>query len=198
MNGGQFNKPTSKKDFVIAMNTFLHSLLPIPILGIAAYSGTGKTTLLLKLLPLLQARGVRVGVIKHAHHAFEIDHHGKDSFRLRKEGGAQQVLLASRHRWALMTETPAQDEPSLAKLLLHLEVGSLDLVLIEGFKHERFAKIELHRAALQHPYLFTQDEDIVAFASDALPCVPLSIPFLPLNEVEQIADFVMRFCKLAV
>ncbi len=182
----------------MAINTFLHSLLPIPILGFAAYSGTGKTTLLLKLLPILQARGVRVGVIKHAHHAFEIDHQGKDSFRLRKEGGAQQVLLASRQRWALMSETPTQNEPNLADLLLHLDVRTLDLVLIEGFKHEAFAKIELHRAELQHPYLFTQDSNIVAFASDILPSVPLSMPFLPLSDTVQIADFIVQFCQLSI
>ena len=120
----------------------------LPLLGFAAYSGTGKTTLLSKLIPLLTEKGYRIGIIKHTHHNIEIDKPGKDSFVLR-ESGASQIVVASRNRTAIIIEDPFQtEEPELSDALLNLNTDSLDLVLVEGFKHAELAKIELHRNAL--------------------------------------------------
>lgn len=165
-----------------------------PVIGFAAFSGTGKTTLLTKLLPALRERGLRVGMIKHAHHSFDIDQPGKDSYQLRK-AGAEQILVASRRRWALIAETPQREEdPDLAELLAHLDTSSLDLVLVEGFKHVRFPKIELHRPALGHPLLVADDESVIAVATD----IPLRIPRagvarLDLNAPDAIADFIVEY-----
>ncbi|HKQ31460.1 MAG TPA: molybdopterin-guanine dinucleotide biosynthesis protein B, partial [Burkholderiales bacterium] len=139
---------------------------PVPLLGIAAYSGTGKTTLLRQLLPLLRAHGLRVAIVKHAHHSFDTDIPGKDSYELRK-AGATQMLVASRHRWALVAETGDDAEPNLEKLLSRLDHTNLDLVLVEGFKSERFRKIELHRPSLGNPLLHPLDQSIIAIATDA-------------------------------
>jgi molybdopterin-guanine dinucleotide biosynthesis adapter protein len=163
-----------------------------PVLGFAAFSGTGKTTLLVKLLPLLTARGLRIGMIKHAHHTFDVDHPGKDSYVLRK-AGASQMLVSSRQRWALMVEieTP-REEPRLSDMLPHLDASCLDLILVEGFKHERIPKIELYRPSLGHPLLFPEDETVIAVATDApLPRTTV-LPVLDLNAPEQIAEFVLR------
>ena len=161
-----------------------------PVLGIAAWSGTGKTTLLVRLLPLLRAKGLRVGMIKHAHHDFDIDHPGKDSYRLRK-AGAEQMLIASDRRWALMVETPTPDEASIGEIIERLDHPSLNLILVEGFRHEVFPKLELHRGALGQPLLFPQDSSIIAIASDTL--LDTSLPQLNLNDTESIADFVAAF-----
>ncbi|MFA7386462.1 MAG: molybdopterin-guanine dinucleotide biosynthesis protein MobB [Thiohalobacteraceae bacterium] len=162
----------------------------LPVLGIAAWSGTGKTTLLVRLLPLLRAKGLRVGMIKHAHHNFDIDHPGKDSYRLRK-AGAEQMLIASDRRWALMVETPGLEEASLGEMTERLDQSVLDLILVEGFRHEVFPKLELYRAALGQPLLFPQDSSIIAIASDTL--LDISLPQLNLNDTESIADFVAAF-----
>ena len=164
---------------------------PIPLLGFAAYSGTGKTTLLRALLPLLNARGLRVGVVKHAHHTFDIDVPGKDSYELRRAGAAQ-MLVASRHRWALVTETPESSEPRLAELLAQLSPDTLDLVLVEGFKAEIFPKIELHRPSLGHPLMCRTDSSIIALATDAPVDNPPSLQLLDLNDPAGIATFVMN------
>jgi molybdopterin-guanine dinucleotide biosynthesis protein MobB len=166
-----------------------------PVLGFAAWSGTGKTTLLERLVPLLIARGLRVAVIKHAHHDFDIDLPGKDSHRLR-QAGARQVLVASRRRWALITEQDdGRPEPRLAELLPQLDHAQLDLILAEGFKHEAIPKIELHRAALGKPLLHPDDPTVVAIASDApLDPVP-AIPLLDLNRPAEIADFVAAYVQ---
>jgi molybdopterin-guanine dinucleotide biosynthesis protein MobB len=162
---------------------------PRPILGIAAYSGTGKTTLLERLIPLLEQRGIRTALLKHAHHDFDIDHPGKDSYRLR-HAGARQVMIASRRRWALMTETPqAGSEPRLAELLAHLDPTQFDLLLVEGFKHETLPKIELQRQALANPPLHPNDPDIIALASDR-PEADSTLPQLDLNRPESVADFI--------
>ena len=161
----------------------------VPVLGFAAYSGVGKTTLLVKLLALFQARGRRVGVIKHAHHDFDVDHPGKDSYELRK-AGAGQVLVASRRRWALMVESAPPAEPRLDDLLGRLDQSVLDLVLVEGFRHEAFPKIELHRPGLGHPVLFTVDISIIAVASDAPLPVATRLPVLDINRPEQIVNFI--------
>lgn len=164
-------------------------MLTKPILGIAAYSGTGKTTLLCRIIPLLRARGLRVGMIKHAHHTFQLDTPGKDSYELR-QAGAGQVLVASRNRWALMVETPGQDEPPLDALVARLNHDALDLVLVEGFKQGRFPKIELHRPALRKPLIFPTDDTVVAVACDAPLPVPAALPVLDLNDPSEVVDFI--------
>lgn len=160
-----------------------------PILGFAAFSGTGKTTLLTQLIPLLRAEGIRVGLIKHAHHDFDIDKPGKDSYELRKAGAAQ-VLVASSQRWALMVETPNQPEAQLGELITRLDQTALDLILVEGFRHVPFTKIELHRPALGHPLLCKEDNAIIAVASDAPLDLPNNLPLLDLNNPAAIARFI--------
>jgi molybdopterin-guanine dinucleotide biosynthesis protein B len=161
----------------------------LPIVGFAAYSGTGKTTLLRKLLPLLKARGIRVGMVKHAHHTFEMDQPGKDSYELRKAGAAQ-MLIASRSRWALMVERPTEREPRLDEVLLELDQAALDLILVEGFKDERFPKIELRRRGLKGKPFFPEDDNIVAVATDDPSELHTGLPILDLNSAEAIADFI--------
>jgi molybdopterin-guanine dinucleotide biosynthesis protein B len=163
----------------------------VPLLGFAAFSGTGKTTLLKKLIPLLTARGLKVGLIKHSHHAFEIDRPGKDSYELR-QAGANPVMLSSSHRRAIMTEHRPAREPTLNEELLHFEQTGLDLILVEGFKRERFPKIELHRPALGKPLLFPEDDTIIAIATDIAPAVEPTIPRLDINDPEQIARFILE------
>ncbi|MET0049360.1 MAG: molybdopterin-guanine dinucleotide biosynthesis protein MobB [Sedimenticola sp.] len=161
----------------------------IPVLGFAAYSGTGKTTLLKQLLPLLRGRGLRVGMIKHAHHDFEIDTPGKDSYELRK-AGASEMLIASGKRWALMVDTDGEGDPVLQEMLDRLDQSKLDLVLVEGFKHEAFPKIELHRPALGKPLIFPEDPDVIAVASDGELACTTELPRLDINDIASIADFV--------
>ena len=161
----------------------------VPLLGFVAFSNTGKTTLLARLLPLLRQRGLRVGVIKHARHGFDIDHPGKDSYILR-EAGAVQMLIGAPQRWALVTETPGQSDPNLDDLLPHLDQRHLDCILVEGFKHEPFPKIELHRPSRGQPLLCLSDETIIAVASDEPLTVALQLPLLDLNNPLQIVDFV--------
>ncbi len=168
-----------------------------PALGFAAYSGTGKTTLLRQLIPLLGGHGLRVGMIKHAHHNFDIDHPGKDSYELRKAGAAQ-VLVASDTRRALITEQREPREPVLAELLDQLDHTLFDLVLVEGFRHEAFPKIELHRPAMGRELMARKDKSIIAIACDDRPkfCPPL--PQLDLNSPAQIAEFVVDWHGKAV
>jgi len=162
-----------------------------PVLGFAAFSGTGKTTLLEKLIPQLTDRGIRIGLVKHAHHAFDIDQPGKDSYRLRK-AGAQQVLIASSQRQALMTENTTPQEPRLDELLARLDLDNIDLVLVEGFKHVAFPKIELHRKVLGKTLLHPEDADIIAVASDHLTdCGDL--PALDINDTAAIAAFIIEW-----
>ncbi len=164
---------------------------PVPVIGFAAWSGTGKTTLLARLIPWLRARNLRVALIKHAHHDFDIDHPGKDSFELRR-AGAGQVLIASRRRLAWILESENDTEPELPELLQRLDASRFDLVLVEGFRHVRFPKIELHRAALNRPLLFPDDDSIVAIASDTPLPVAAPIPVLDLNDPSMIGGFVLR------
>ena len=166
----------------------------IPVIGFCAWSGTGKTTLLKRLIPLLVGRGLRPGVIKHAHHDFDIDHPGKDSYELRK-AGARQMLITSRRRMALITELDddERDDPSLAEALSALDERGLDLVLVEGFKHESFPKIELHRPALGKPLLFPSDPDIIALASDAPVPENTSLPVLDMNDADEVARFIQAY-----
>ena len=165
-----------------------------PVLGFIAFSGTGKTTLLEQVIPLLRERGLEVALIKHAHHDFDIDIPGKDSYRLRKAGAAQ-TLIASRKRWALITEHAELPEPNLNTLLRELDHDRLDLILVEGFKHENFPKIELRRESLNKPRLYPEDEAILAVATDRpealTPTRTLSV--LDLNRVEAIAEFIQQW-----
>ena len=179
-------------------NPFVNPLA-IPVLGFCAYSGTGKTTLLKQLIPELNQRGLRLAVIKHAHHNFDVDIPGKDSYEMRK-AGARQMLVASHVRWALMTEDARDGDPELVHLLKQIEADKVDIVLVEGFKKLALPKIELHRAAHGKPFIYTQDENILAIAccddtqlpSDALPS---ELRQLDLNNVSQIADFVIEYAQ---
>ena len=164
---------------------------PKPVLGFAAFSGTGKTTLLEKLIPQLIKLGIRIGMVKHAHHDFDIDQPGKDSYRLRK-AGAQQVLIASSQRQALMTENTTRQEPRLNELITRLDLDNIDLVLVEGFKQVPFPKIGLHRQALGKTLLYPEDPDIIAVASDHLAdCGDL--PALDINDTAGIAAFIITW-----
>ena len=164
-----------------------------PVLGFAAWSGTGKTTLLVQLLPKLRGRGLRVGMIKHAHHSFEVDQPGKDSYELRKAGASPMLVVSSR-RWAMMADLDEEREPVLQEMLDRLDPSGLDVILVEGFKHEAFPKIELHRPAIGKPLLFPDDASVIAVATDAPLAQPTQLPVLDLNDVEAMADFVLRFC----
>jgi molybdopterin-guanine dinucleotide biosynthesis protein B len=158
------------------------------LIGLAGWSGAGKTTLLTRLIPVLMARGVAVSTLKHAHHAFDVDRPGKDSFEHRS-AGARQVLVSSVHRWALMTEHRGAPEPSLAELLGLL--APVDLVIVEGFKRDGHPKIEVHRAANAKPWLHPEDPAIAAIAADCAPPTAL-LPHAHLDEIEAIADLVLR------
>ncbi len=157
------------------------------IIGLAAWSGAGKTTLMVKLIPRLVARGLYVSTIKHAHHAFDVDKPGKDSWEHR-QAGAREVLVASAARFALMHELRGAAEPDLGTLLGRL--SPCDLVLIEGFKRDPHPKIEVHRAAIGKPFLFPDDPAIVAVASDGPP--PSSLPHVSLDDVEAVAAIVLE------
>lgn len=160
-----------------------------PVLGFVGYSGAGKTTLLKHLLPVLRARGLRVGMIKHAHHDFDIDTPGKDSYELRR-AGADQMLVASARRWALMVEHRDTVEPLLDGLVQRLDRATLDLILVEGFKHESITKIEVHRVALGKPLLYPQDPQVIALATDTSTAPQQPVTVLNINAVAQIADFI--------
>lgn len=162
-----------------------------PVLGFAAYSGTGKTTLLVKLLPLLTRQHIRVAMIKHAHHTFEIDHEGKDSYKLRK-AGAQQLLIGSEKRWALLVENYQKKQYTLADFINQLDHDNIDLVLVEGFKPVQIPKIELVRPALGNPLFYTGDNSVIAIATDAELPEKTSLPVLDINNPEQIADFIIN------
>ena len=161
------------------------------VFGIAGYSGSGKTTLLEKLIPQFTARGLRVSVIKHAHHGFDIDRPGKDSYRHR-EAGASEVLLSCNDRWALMHERRDGSDVTLDDLLARL--APCDLVLVEGFKQEPIPKLEVYRPEIGKPPLFPERSDIVAVASNV--ALATSLPRLVLDDVATIADFVMNTLQL--
>ena len=157
------------------------------VIGLAGWSGAGKTTLLTRALPLLAGQGLRVSVIKHAHHNFDVDKPGKDSWRHR-EAGAQEVLVSSGNRWALMHELRGAREPHLPELLRKL--SPVDLVVIEGYKTEPHRKIEVHRAANDKPFLFPSDPDIVGIATDV--AVETTLPTAHLDDIVAIAAMLRR------
>ena len=163
----------------------------LPLLGFAAYSGTGKTTLLEALLPMLTESGLRIGVLKHAHHDFDVDKPGKDSYRLRK-AGAGQMLISSRKRHVLMTETP-EAEADFDYLLTRFDTDKLDLILVEGCKNIAFPKIELHREEVGKPWLYSNDSNIIAIAADIQ--VESELPQMSINDLESIRDFIINYAK---
>ena len=166
-----------------------------PLLGFAAYSGTGKTTLLVKLIPELKKRGLRIAVIKHAHHNFDVDKPGKDSYELRKAGAAPMLISSSR-RTVIMIDNEVESEPELETLLSHIPPQSVDMVLVEGFKQWPFVKIELHREATEKPLMYDTDNNIIAIAHDRGKenlLTNTDIPQLDLNNIDEIADFVLQF-----
>lgn len=171
----------------------LGETFPIPILGVcAAGSQMGKTTLLTRLIPVLVQQGVRVSVVKHAHHRFDVDYPGKDSFRLR-EAGAVQTLVASDHRIALMTErkrlNAVADEVELAEALTYLDPSAADLVLVEGFKYVAIPKLEVYRQARGLPLMASTLSGVVAIASDVV--LDVTLPVMDLDHIDQIAAFIL-------
>ena len=168
----------------------------VPILGFAAYSGTGKTTLLINIIPLLKERGFEVGVIKHAHHTFEIDTPGKDSYEIRK-AGAKQMLIGSKQRWALMVEQDESNpEKRLEEYIAQFDQDKLDLILVEGFKPEAIPKIELHRPSLSHPLISSMDDSVIAIATDEVITEQTSLPILDLNDHDAIVNYIIiNICK---
>jgi molybdopterin-guanine dinucleotide biosynthesis protein B len=161
------------------------------IIGFAGFSGSGKTTLLEQVIPLLRARGLRIAVLKHAHHKFDIDKPGKDSFRHR-EAGAGEVLVVSGFRWALMHELVDEAEPSLEELCGRL--SPCDLVLVEGYKYSGIAKIEVYRCSTGHPHLFQDDANIIALATDCIN--ETSLTQLDINMPQQVTDFILDYFSL--
>ncbi len=167
-----------------------------PCLGVCAWSGTGKTTLLAELIPHLKAAGLRLTVIKHGHHQLELDTPGKDTYRFR-EAGADQVLLVSRKRMAMMQECKTQHEPELTDALRFVNRDCADLVLVEGFKHTTIPKIEVHRPSLGKPLLYPDDSNVIALATDDTTLdVPAHITKLDLNQPDAIAAFILQWRTL--
>jgi molybdopterin-guanine dinucleotide biosynthesis protein B len=159
------------------------------IFGLAGWSGSGKTTLMTLLIPALVSRGITVSTLKHAHHSFDVDQPGKDSWRHRR-AGAGEVMITSQNRWALMHELRGMPEPSLDELVARM--SPVDLLLIEGFKRHPHPKIEIYRPSLGKPALHPEDPFIVAVASDErLP--RLALPLLPLSDVGAIASFILGY-----
>lgn len=163
----------------------------VRLLAISAWSGTGKTTLLEQVIPLLKAQGIRSGLIKHTHHQMDIDTPGKDSYLLRK-AGADQVIVASNQRWALIVETP--DKPvSLMQLAAQMDSSTLDLVLVEGFKDEPVPKIALWRRGVNGEIKDLLDQYVIAVATDE--DMELYLPILDINQPIQVADFIIQWLE---
>jgi molybdopterin-guanine dinucleotide biosynthesis protein B len=162
------------------------------VMGIVGWSGSGKTSLLVALLPILIGKGVTVSTMKHAHHRFDVDTSGKDSFRHR-EAGASEVLVVTSSRWVLMHESREEPEPSIEGLIQRMT--PVDLLLIEGFKTHHHPKLEIYRASEGKPLLYPEDPGIVAVASDS-PLAGLAIPCLDLNNPGSIVEFILAHTGL--
>jgi molybdopterin-guanine dinucleotide biosynthesis adapter protein len=164
------------------------------IFGLAGWSGSGKTTLVTRLLPEFTARGFSVSTLKHAHHTFDLDQPGKDSW-LHRAAGASEVMVSSVNRWALIHENRGAPEARFEDLVRRMT--PVDLLLVEGFKDLPFAKLEVHRAGLGKPLLCRDNPHIIAVASDA-PLAEVSLPVLALDDVAAIARFILAACRLEV
>ncbi|MET1028364.1 MAG: molybdopterin-guanine dinucleotide biosynthesis protein B [Dongiaceae bacterium] len=162
------------------------------VLGLTGWSGAGKTTLIVSLIPILVGRGITVSTIKHAHHAFDVDKPGKDSHRHR-QAGATEVLVSSEHRWALMHEHRGGQEPTASELMTHMT--PVDLLLIEGFKREAHQKLEVFRRSLGKPLLSPGDPSFIAVLSDG-PIPETTLPVIDLNDTGAIADFIQDHYRL--
>ncbi|OUS14641.1 molybdopterin-guanine dinucleotide biosynthesis protein B [Rhodospirillales bacterium 47_12_T64] len=160
------------------------------VFGLAGWSGSGKTTLLKQLIPILVERGLKVSTLKHAHHKFDVDKPGKDSYEHR-EAGASEVMIASGNRWALMHELRDEKEPTLQELIPRMT--PVDLLLIEGFKKEDHQKLEVYRPSLGKRMLHKDDTNIIAVATDE-DFLESTLPVINLNDVEAIADFICKAC----
>jgi molybdopterin-guanine dinucleotide biosynthesis protein MobB len=158
------------------------------IIGLAGWSGSGKTTLITKLIPRLLARGVKVSTLKHAHHGFDLDQPGKDSF-VHRVAGATEVIVSSAKRWAILHELREEPEWNLGDLVA--KMSPVDLVLVEGFKRDAFPKLEIHRAANGKPLLHPEDPHIVAVASDGA-LAAAKVPVVDLNDIDAIADLLLK------
>jgi molybdopterin-guanine dinucleotide biosynthesis protein MobB len=162
------------------------------IFGLAGWSGSGKTSLLARILPELTKNGYRVSTVKHAHHSFDVDQPGKDSY-VHRQAGAYEVMVISENRWALMHENSGPAEPDLAQTVSRMT--DVDLVLVEGFKTYPHPKLEVHRTSLGKPLLYAEDKHIVAVASDC-PLPPIDLPVLDLADTNAIAAFILGHCGL--
>jgi molybdopterin-guanine dinucleotide biosynthesis protein B len=161
------------------------------IIGLAGWSGSGKTTLITKVLPVLIARGIRVSTLKHAHHGFDLDQPGKDSF-MHRTSGATEVIISSERRWAVLHELRGEREWDLPGLLS--KASPVDLILVEGFKREAFPKLEVYRRANGKPLLHPDDAHIVAIAADA-PVAEAKVPVIDLNDIDAVADTLLKYAK---
>ena len=161
------------------------------ILGIAGYSGSGKTTLIEKVVPVLVREGLRVSLVKHAHHEFDVDQPGKDSYRHR-HAGCSEVIVSSSKRWVLMHELRGAAEPSLQEQLKHF--SRCDLVIVEGYKNEPMPKIEVHRRDGHTPLLFPDDANVVAVATDEI--LDTALPQLDIDDPEDVARFLLQYLGL--
>ena len=164
-----------------------------PVIGFAAFSGTGKTTLLEQLIPILVDHGLNIGLIKASHHDVDPDTPGKDSYRLRK-AGSTQLVLSTPQRSICYTERRKRGEPRLAEQIRLLDLENIDLIVVEGFRDEAFPKIELHRRSLERPLLHPNDQNIIAIAWDMKPEEQSTrLPQLDINNPGQIATFILEF-----
>jgi molybdopterin-guanine dinucleotide biosynthesis adapter protein len=162
------------------------------IFGFAGWSGSGKTTLIEKLIPLFVERGLKVSLIKHAHHSFDVDEPGKDSYRHRR-AGCTEVLVSSSRRWALVHELRGAPEPGFEELVAN--IAPCDLLLVEGFKREKLPKLEVYRAVTGEPLLHPQDPDIVGVASDQK--MGTALPWMHLDDAPSIASFILKHVGLS-